>query len=250
MSENVAADVFLLAAGFGTRLKPQTDTTPKPLLPVAGRPLIDWNLSLIARSGFPRVIINLHHLGDQIIAYVGDGSRWGLEVVYSKEDPILDTGGGIKNIEHLLRHEHLVTINSDILIGGDFSLRDFAQNHLARKEAALVHMLLRVDPKARNYGSLGTAEDGRVLSFLGKQYQPGVITEERMFTGIQILQRGVFAYMPPKGSVFSITRDTLVKVLVDEQRVDSTRYDGYWSDMGTPEQFSNLPKNLLEILSR
>ncbi|MDW7655053.1 MAG: sugar phosphate nucleotidyltransferase, partial [Nitrospiraceae bacterium] len=86
---------MILAAGLGTRLRPLTDTTPKPLLPVAGTPLIVWNLLLLKRHGFQDVIINLHHLGSMIEQALGDGSRYGLQIVYSYEPVILGTGGGL-----------------------------------------------------------------------------------------------------------------------------------------------------------
>ena len=129
MSGAQGADVLLLAAGFGKRLEPLTVNTPKPLLEVGDKPLIAWNLELIARSGFSRVFINLHHLGERISEFVGDGSHWGLSVEYSKEDPILETGGAIKNIEHKLREPYLITLNSDILLGPDFSLARILEAH-------------------------------------------------------------------------------------------------------------------------
>src|SRR2546430_432207 len=86
---------MILAAGLGTRLRPLSNSVPKPLLPVAGRPLIVWNLLLLRRYGITEVIINLHHLGDLIEKELGDGSRFGMRLAYSRESVILGTGGGI-----------------------------------------------------------------------------------------------------------------------------------------------------------
>ena len=85
---------MILAAGLGTRLRPLTNTIPKPLLPIAGTPLIVWNLLLLKRHGFHDVVINLHHLGPMIEQGVGNGSRYGLRIIYSHEPVILGTGGG------------------------------------------------------------------------------------------------------------------------------------------------------------
>ena len=85
---------MILAAGLGTRLRPLTNTIPKPLLPIAGTPLIVWNLLLLKRHGFQDVIINLHHLGPMIEQAVGNGSKYGLRIIYSHEPMILGTGGG------------------------------------------------------------------------------------------------------------------------------------------------------------
>src|SRR2546426_11136495 len=92
---------MILAAGLGPRLRPLSNSVPKPLLPVAGRPLIVWNLLLLRRYGITEVIINLHHLGDLIEKELGDGSRFGMRLAYSRESVILGTGGGIKQGEGL-----------------------------------------------------------------------------------------------------------------------------------------------------
>jgi UTP-glucose-1-phosphate uridylyltransferase len=107
---------MVLAAGLGTRLAPITHTTPKPLVPVAGRPLLEHLLEFLRAGGIEEVVINLHHLGAKIQAHVGDGARFGLHVVYSAEDPILDTGGGIKKAEPLLAGEPFVVANGDSLL--------------------------------------------------------------------------------------------------------------------------------------
>ena len=107
---------MVLAAGRGTRLAPITHTTPKPLVPVAGRPLLEHILDLLRAGGIQDVVVNLHHLGHVIEQHLGDGRRFGLHIRYSWEDPILDTGGGIKRAEPLLGGEPFVVINGDSLL--------------------------------------------------------------------------------------------------------------------------------------
>ena len=107
---------MILAAGFGTRLRPLTEAVPKPLLRVAGRPIIEYPLLLLRAAGIRDVVINLHHLGDQIRKRLGDGSAYGLRIVYSTEEEILDTGGGIKKAEALLSDGSFVVINSDTIM--------------------------------------------------------------------------------------------------------------------------------------
>jgi len=120
---------MVLAAGRGTRLAPLTDTTPKPLLPVAGRPLIEHILEFLRAGGIREVVINLHHLGQRIEERIGDGRRLGLRVKYSWEDPILDTGGGIKRAEPLLAGEPFVVVNGDSLL--ELRLEDVVAFHRA-----------------------------------------------------------------------------------------------------------------------
>ncbi|OVE80018.1 hypothetical protein BVY02_01625, partial [bacterium J17] len=107
-------DVLLLAAGFGSRLRPLTENTPKPLIEVGSKTLIERHLEMLAESGVQRVIVNTHYRAEQLKKYLGDGSDWGLEIVVVHESEILDTGGAIKNILPELRFEQLLTINSDI----------------------------------------------------------------------------------------------------------------------------------------
>ena len=125
---------MVLAAGFGKRLAPITHTTPKPLVPVAGRPLLDRLLEFLRAGGIEEVVINLHHLGHRIEEHVGDGRRFGLRVRYSPEDPILDTGGGIKNAETLLAGEPFVVVNGDSLL--EIRLRDLIEWHRTRSASS------------------------------------------------------------------------------------------------------------------
>jgi NDP-sugar pyrophosphorylase family protein len=113
---------MVLAAGQGTRLHPLTEHTPKALVPVAGRPMIEYSLLLLRRYGIRDIIINLHHLGDQIEHYLGDGKQLGLQITYSKEPELLDTGGGLLKAKPFLQDGTFVVINTDVLI--DLSLSD------------------------------------------------------------------------------------------------------------------------------
>jgi len=108
---------MVLAAGFGTRLRPLTDHIPKPLLPVGGRPMIEYTLLLLKKYGITEIIINLHHCGDQIIKTLGDGTQLGLSISYSDEqgEP-LGTGGGLKKAEAFFEGAPFLVINGDIVI--------------------------------------------------------------------------------------------------------------------------------------
>ena len=118
---------MVLAAGQGTRLHPLTEHTPKALVPVAGRPMIEYSLLLLRRYGIRDIIINLHHLGDQIENYLGDGKQLGLQITYSKEPELLDTGGGLLKAKPFLQDGTFIVINTDVLI--DLSLSDLLAFH-------------------------------------------------------------------------------------------------------------------------
>src|SRR5262245_7817085 len=112
---------MILAAGFGTRLQPLTNTTPKALVPVAGRPLIEYGLLLLKSQGIAEVVINLHHLGGKICSTLGDGRIYGLHIAYSPENPILETGGGIKRAQSFFKGETFIVLNCDTILDLDLS---------------------------------------------------------------------------------------------------------------------------------
>ncbi|HQH28238.1 MAG TPA: nucleotidyltransferase family protein [Oligoflexia bacterium] len=247
MPETDNADVLVLAAGFGNRLRPLTDHLPKPLIEVCGRTLLDRNLELLARNGLRRVIVNLHYRARQIREFVGDGSKWGLEVCFAEEPVILDTGGAIKNIEPLLRHDYLLTLNSDILIAPDFPLAGLLRTHVAHQGHPLVTMVLRHDSAAQDYGEIGIDQSGRVVRFLGHDYGPVQAVQSLMFLGIEVLSRELLKWMPEAGHAFSITRDIFPKVLRAEGFISSFIFDGFWADIGTSNRLREASKTWQDI---
>jgi len=236
-------DVMLLSAGRGTRMRTLTSTCPKPMLCVQGRPLIDWNLELLSQAGFKRVIINLHYLGDRIEEFVLDGRKWGLAVEYSRELVLLDTGGGIKNIERRLRSQWLVTVNSDVLLGRDFRYQLLLDEHSGAGPSCLATLTVREVPDAERFGLLRIDPSGRIISFLDAR-APGGGGEGRgvMYAGVQIISRKIFEEMPPAGSIFSLTKDSYRTIVQKGGLLAAYKFDGYWSDVGTPERLEAASK--------
>jgi len=220
---------MVLAAGRGQRLRPITDTVPKPLVVVGGRPLIDYALDCVANAGIRRVVINLHHLGPLIREHVGDGSRYGLAVDYSEETVLQDTGGGIRDARRYLEGSTFLTMNADTIV--DVDLRSLAESHLA--SGALATMLLRKDPRMAEFGLVETESDGRVGRFLGRprpdHREP---LEPFMYTGVQVLGSRVFDYLVTEGP-FSITRVSYPAMLDAGELVRGTPFDGSWITVGT-----------------
>ncbi len=238
------ADLFILAAGFGTRLGDLTKDTPKPLIEVAGKAVIEYNLELVQREGFKKVFINLHYLSDKIRNHVGDGSKWGLEISYVKEEAILGTGGAIRNIEPLLEHDVLVTMNSDTIFGDDFSLRKLIEAHLNQPMRPLATLVLRENLNPALYGEIGIDKSGRVRSMLGRNYFDASPVEGLMYLGVQAISRTLFSYMPLPGAKFSITRDVYARVLEKGGVIGSLRYNGYFADIGSFESLKEASKEV------
>jgi mannose-1-phosphate guanylyltransferase len=225
---------MILAAGRGERLRPLTDTVPKPLVVVGGRPLIDYALDAVANAGIRRVVVNLHHLGAQIREHMGDGSRFGLSVEYSVEDILQDTGGGIRDARRFLEGSPFVTLNADTIV--DVDLRSLAEEHAA--SGALATMLLRKDSRMASFGLIETEPDGRVGRFLGKP-RPGCHEplEPYMYTGVQVLGSRVFDYLGVEGP-FSITKVGYPAMLEAGEFVVGRPFEGAWITVGTPAEMA------------
>lgn len=223
---------MILAAGFGTRLRPLTNTVPKALVPVAGRPLIEYNLLLLKAYGIEDVVINLHHLGGKIREAFGDGNAYGLRIIYSPEDPILESGGGIKNAQRYLDGDTFIVVNCDTII--DIDLNALVASH--RQTKAVGTLVLRSDPEAANYGLLKCDAHGRLYRIRGEPADPPVTEplSQYMFTGCQILEPRVFDFMP-EVKPFSTTRETYVTMLRAGEPLYGFVHSGTWMTVDDAE---------------
>jgi NDP-sugar pyrophosphorylase family protein len=239
---------MILAAGLGTRLRPLTNVMPKPLLPVAGTPLIVWNLLLLKRHRFQEVIINLHHLGPMIEQALGDGARFGLRLQYSHEAVILGTGGGIKQVEAFFNGEPFLVLNGDTL----FELNLDALMAFHRERDAAATLVLREDPEATRWGLVEVGPDRQVKTITGRGLPPGADVEPRMFAGIHILHPRLLRAVP-HGKESSII-DAYVRGLHEGERIVGYDLVGYWSDVGTPERYAQVEQDaaagLVDLTSR
>jgi NDP-sugar pyrophosphorylase family protein len=221
---------MVLAAGRGTRLAPLTHTTPKPLVPVADRPLLEHILEFLYAGGIREVVINLHHLGHRIEEQIGDGRRFGLGVRYSWEDPILDTGGGIKRAEPLLAGEPFVVQNGDSLL--ELPLEELVACH--REHGAIATLAVRPDPDAARYGTIELDADDRVRRIVGVPAEvPGTL-RPFMFPGLHVLEPAIFSWMEPDVA-YSIMRVTYAKLLAAGERIHGFPTSARWVNIDTPE---------------
>jgi len=223
MSENINKAI-LLAAGFGTRLKPLTLTTPKPLLPINGTVLIDHQLKYLAKHGVTDIAINLHHLGEKIRKHVGNGLRHGVRVHYSDEPVILGTGGGVKQAASLLKEGPLIIFNCDALI--DVDLTKVIKSHLENRAAVtMVVMELKAGLK---YNPLMVDRDHFIVEFgRGKHF----------YSSLHIINRNVLDILPPAGTPACLIEDGYKKLLANGQKIKAFVHEGYFNDLGTPENY-------------
>ncbi len=231
MSSSPPPRAMILAAGLGTRLRPLTETTPKPLVEVAGHPLVAYGIGLLRAAGIEDVVVNLHHLGDQVVRALGDGSRLGVRLHYSPEATLLDTGGGIRQaapiFERIGRERGdpdgpIVIANSDVI--SEIPVADVVRVH--RERGALVTMVLRPDPRAAGYGLFGIDGEGRIRRFLGEG-DPDPSLREFMFGSLHVIEPRVIDRMP-EGRPFGTMRDLYPVLFREGERFEGFVYDGPW----------------------
>ena len=230
---------MILAAGYGTRLRPLTDSIPKPLLPVGGRALIVWNLLLLKQHGITEALINLHYRGDQIVGALGDGSRHGMRLAYSHEPVILGTGGGIKQAQAYFENQPFLVLNGDTL--SDCDLTALIESH--RTARALATLAVRKDSRALDWGAVMLGPDSRITQIKGEPPAAGPrraagrmdTTTPYMFAGVHVLEPAVLEAIPPgPGSII----DVYIELLRQGQPLTGYPMSGYWSDIGTPERYA------------
>lgn len=231
---------LLLAAGFGTRLKPLTNKVPKPLIPLNGLPLIAYNLALLKKHKFKDIVINLHYLGQKIEDTLGDGSQFGLRLRYSYEKTILGTGGGIQKASVFFKNKSFLVMNSDILV--DLHLGEFAQFH--RSHRALASLVLIPKNEKALYGLLQKDKKDNLVSILSEpKVDKAVIDLEGHFSGIHWVNPSLFQFRKKKG-MSCIIRDWYIPALRKGKKLKAMVYQGYWNDCGTLKSLEKTEKSL------
>jgi NDP-sugar pyrophosphorylase family protein len=226
-------NVMLLAAGRSTRLGPLGLTLPKPLVPVCGFPAIRFGLHAATRAGARRVVVNVFHRGDLVQAVLGDGRSVGPEIVFSVEEELLGTGGGLAKARALFAPGPVLVMNAKVVANLD--LAGLAAAHTAGGGVAT--MLLRDDPDPRKWGAIATDATGRVVGILdARSPRPaeGPVTE-RMFTGVHIVEPALLDRLQPV--VCDVIRDAYIPALLAGETIRTVRSPGYFAENSTPERY-------------
>jgi len=221
---------ILLVGGFGTRLKPLTNQTPKPMLPVGGKPVTEHQLLAAKAAGINTVVLATSYLSEVFTPYFGDGSKWGMNLLYAIESEPLGTGGAIRNAAALLNFadldEEFVIFNGDVLSGHDIAAQ--LEFHRANSADATLHLIEVAD--ARAFGCVPTHPDGRVIDFLEKMEHP---VTNSINAGCYIFNSSVISEIPA-GEVVSIVRQTFPRLVKNGRPVYGYHEQSYWLDIGTP----------------
>lgn len=220
-----------MAGGEGSRLRPLTSSRPKPLVPVANKPVMHHIVDLLRRHDITHVVATLHYLADEIENYFGDGSEFGVTMEYVVEDTPMGTAGAVKLAQNRLQAERFVIVSGDALT--DIDLTDLIAAHV--RNGAMATIALQRVPNPLEFGVVVTDDDGRVTRFLEKPSW-GEIFSDTINTGIYVLEPAVFEYMEA-GKNYDFSKDIFPAMLRDGRPLYGHVTGGYWSDIGNLQQY-------------
>lgn len=230
--------VFILAAGRGERMRPLTDHTPKPLLKVQGKSLIEHHLCKLANQGFKDVTINVAHLGQKIIDHIGNGQRFKLNIHYSDESQhgLLETAGGIKKALDLIKYPQFICLNADIWTDFDYcSLLKKASEKLSPEKFTACIVLVE-NPEHNKKGDFNFNPQTSMVSRLNTKYTKQSVT----FSGIGLYQKNSFSQLAVKKQALG----PLLRDWADQQKLHGILHHGEWQDIGTAERLNSLNQSL------
>lgn len=226
---------MILAAGRGERLRPLTDQTPKPLLQIGGKALIEYHIENLVRSGINEIVINLSYLGEKIRTALGEGDRWGSKILYSEEgEPALETGGGIFHALPLLGNSPFIVVNGDIWTDFPFSdLLEQLPKQLSEKPKVLAHLVLAKNPEHHPHGDF-VLDEGRVHGDV-KRHGNGK-GQSLTFTGVGVYDPALFSSCTEERFPLA----PLLRKAMDSGQVTGQSYNGMWMDIGTRQRLDEL----------
>ena len=230
---------ILLVGGFGTRLKPLTDESPKPMLPVAGLPVTEHQILAAKKAGIHTLVLATSYLAEVFTPYFGDGAKWGMKILYAVEKEPLGTGGAIRNAAELLgRDEPVVIFNGDVL--SRHSIADQIKFHTDNSADVTLHLIDVED--ARAFGCVPTDADGRVTAFLEKMDNP---VTNSINAGCYVFSPAVIDQIP-LGTVVSVERETFPALVSSGRPVFGYKEQSYWLDVGTPAALFKGSRDLVD----
>ena len=220
---------MILAAGEGRRMRPLTDVKPKPLLEVAGRPLIEHHIARLSAAGFSEIVVNVSHLGQQLVDFLGDGSHWRVAITISVEQTPLDTAGGIIQALARLGDAPFLLVNGDVFT--DYPLAKLRETVPFDRGA---HIVLVPNPKHHPLGDFALQDDlvGQLSSIETAVGDPMVVT----YSGIGVYDPALFADSAPGRQPLK----PLLEDAIARASLSGELYDGTWEDVGTPQRLAAL----------
>ncbi len=230
----------LMAGGEGSRLRPLTSRRPKPLAPVAGKPVMEHIIALLRRHGITEIVATLHYLADEVESYFDNGADFGVTMEYVVEDTPLGTAGAVKMADKLLAGETFLVISGDALT--DIDLTALIEHH--KREQNDVTIALQRVTNPLEFGVVVTDENGRITRFLEKPSW-GEVFSDTINTGIYVLEPGILERMI-RGRNYDFSKDLFPDMLRDGAKLGGYIIDAYWTDIGNLEQYQQANYDALE----
>ena len=240
---------MILAAGRGERMRPLTDTVPKPLLEVGGKPLIVWQIEALVRGGFDDLVVNHAWLGAQLEQAIGDGRDHGARIAWSREPQAFETAGGIATALPLIRahgdrDEPFVVVSADIHSAFDYAtLATVVTSIRLHFPVHAAHLVLVDNPPWHPAGDMALV-DGRIVHEPDEPHAPASVASPLMtYANIAVFHPRVFEALPR----FKVQKlFPWAYALADAGRMTGSRFEGPWDNVGTPEQLAALDRRLRE----
>lgn len=225
---------MVFAAGLGRRMLPLTRDVPKPLLEVAGKPLIAHLIERLRRAGFTELVINIAYLGEKIRQFCGDGRHWGVDIAYSPEARPLETGGGLWRALPLLGDGPFMVINSDIWT--DYPLQQLRARALPA--GVMGHLVMVPNPEHRRQGDYGVDAGGFLSPLQGEGEDPAA---SYTFSGISLMRPQMIACYPRCRERFALAE--VFDHYIGARQLAAEVYRGLWHDIGTPQRLAALRRD-------
>ncbi len=222
---------MVLAAGLGTRLRPITYDIPKPLVPIIDRPVMEHALELLQKQGITDIVTNLHYFPDVMRAYLGDGSKWGIDLTLEFEQELLGTAGGVRNVSDFFGDDSFVIISGDALT--DIDLDAFIKAH--RESGGIATMAMKKVADTSEYGVVVLEDDGRIKGFQEKP-EPEDALSDLANCGIYIFNPEIFDYFPDRDFA-DWAQDVFPKLLEQDVPFYGHEVTAYWNDVGSLEEY-------------
>lgn len=230
---------MILAAGVGSRLDPLTRNLPKPLVPIVNRPVMEHIVALLKKHGFDEIVVNLHYLGDQIEAYFGDGSRFGVKIHYMREERLWGDAGSVKRAEEILKDDTFVVVGGDDL--ADIDLSRLVRTHRDKKAMATIALSLVDDPS--EYGIVLMNEEGRITRFMEKP-KGEVIFSNTANTGVYVFDPSVFELIP-RNALYLFGKNLFPLLLEQRLPLFGHLTAAYWRDVGSLDVYRETHLDVL-----
>src|SRR5439155_8257410 len=229
----------IMAGGEGSRLRPLTSNQPKPMLPLVNRPMMEHIVGLLKRHGFDDIVVTLAFMPNAIRTYFGDGSEFGVRMVYATEETPLGTAGSVRNAMDELDERFLV-IAGDVIT--DIDLSALVARH--DEKGAMASIGLKSMENPLEFGIVITREDGSIERFLEKPTW-GQVFSDTINTGIYVLEPSIFDYIP-EGTPYDFSSDVFPALLEANEALYGFQCEGYWEDVGTLDAYGKAHQDVLD----